>query len=89
MIYIKLQWGKNIDILIRKLSKGLYILRNLSQCVSADVLRIEYFAVFHPHLTYAILAWGHLAEVRRTFGLQRKGARILTSMGYRDNCRDG
>lgn len=64
------------------------MLRNLRRCVSANVLRTAYFAIIHSHLSYAILAWGHAAETNRIFGLQRRTVRIVTGLGYRDDCRN-
>nr|CAI5834912.1 unnamed protein product [Callosobruchus analis] len=82
-----LQWGSHIDKLAAKLNKSLYVLRNLYFCVSADILRIAYFSIFHTHLSYAILSWGHSAGMLRVFGLQRKAVRIISSLRFRDDCR--
>lgn len=83
-----LQWGKHINALAGKLCRGLYVLRNLHKCVSPDVLRTAYFAIFHTHVSYAILAWGHSAEVHRVFGMQRKAVRVMSGLGYMDDCRN-
>lgn len=63
------------------------MLQNLYQCISADMLRTAYFAIFLSHISYAILVWGHSAEVRRVFGLQRKAVRIISGLGFRYDCR--
>nr|CAI5822017.1 unnamed protein product [Callosobruchus analis] len=81
-----LQWGSHIDKLAAKLNKSLYVLRNLYFCVSADILRIAYFSIFHTHLSYAVLSWGHSAGMLRVFGLQRKAVRIISSLRFRDDC---
>lgn len=83
----KLQWDKHVDVLSSKLNKSLFVLRNLRRCVSSDVLKTAYYAVFHSHLSYAILAWGHTPHIYRVFGIQRKALRIITGLGYRDDCR--
>lgn len=83
----KLQWGKHIEALSKKLNKSIYVLRNIAQCVSGNVLRTAYFAIFHSHIAYAILAWGHSAEAHRVFGLQRRVVRIMSGLGYRDDCQ--
>lgn len=84
----RLQWGPHINQVAKKLARGIYVLRNLSGCVSLPVLRTAYFAVFHPHISYAILAWGHSSGVRRLFALQRRAVRIMARLGYRDDCRE-
>ena len=84
----RLQWGPHINQVASKLTRGLYLLRNLANNVSVSVLRTAYFGVFHAHLTYAVLAWGHAADVGRLFRLQRKAIRILAGLKFRDDCRD-
>jgi len=62
-------------------------LRHLSRCVSAGVIRTAYFAVFHTHISYAILAWGHSAGRHRVFGLQRRAVRVVFGLSYREDCK--
>ena len=83
----KARWGAHIDALALKLNKNLYLLRRLAENISQTVLRTAYFAVFHAHLSYAVLVWGHASGAQRLFGLQRKAVRIVSGLGYRDDCR--
>lgn len=82
-----LLWKPHIAQLSGKLSKNLFLLRNLSNCVSPNVLINAYFSLFHSHLSYSILAWGHATDVGRIFALQRRAIRILGGLGFRDDCR--
>lgn len=84
----KLQWGAHVNKVTKKLSSDLFLLRNLANNVSQKVLRTTYFALFHSHMSYALLVWGHSAEAHRVFGLQRKAVRLLAGLGFRDDCRD-
>nr|CAI5830341.1 unnamed protein product [Callosobruchus analis] len=84
----RLQWGRHIDLVAKKLTKAVFVIRGLSNCVSPPVLRTAYFAIFQPHISYAILAWGHSAEVHRLFAIQRKLVRIISGLGYREDCRE-
>lgn len=63
------------------------MLRSLSKCVSINVLRTAYFAVFHSHLSYATLAWGHSSGMTRLFRIQRKAVRIIAGLPFREDCR--
>ncbi|VEN33714.1 unnamed protein product [Callosobruchus maculatus] len=76
---ISINWQQNLT--------KVYVLRGLYFCVSADILRTAYFSIFHTHLSYAILSWGHSAGMLRVFGLQRKAVRIISSLRCRDDCR--
>uniref|UniRef100_A0A6P7FUC1 Uncharacterized protein LOC114331063 n=1 Tax=Diabrotica virgifera virgifera TaxID=50390 RepID=A0A6P7FUC1_DIAVI len=81
----KLQWGEHINS--KKLAKNLFVLRNLASNVSHKVLITAYHAIFQSHLAYAILVWGHSAEMLTVFGWQRKAVRVLAGLWYRDDCR--
>lgn len=83
----KLQWCEHVDALAGKLTRSIYLLRHLSRCVSAGVIRTAYFAVFHAHISYAILAWGHSAGRHRVFGLQRRAVRVVSGLSYREDCK--
>ena len=83
----KLQWGPHINELCIKLSRGIFVLRNLQSCVTQDIMRVAYFSVFHSHLSYATLVWGHSADASRAFALQRRAVRILAGLRFRDECR--
>ena len=85
----KLKWDSHIEYLLGKMKSGIFVLRNLKDTVSDDVLRMTYYAVIHSLLSYAIVAWGHAAECYRVFSLQRRAIRILSNLGYRDDCRGG
>lgn len=62
------QWGKHINNISKKLAKNLYVLRNLILNISREILRTAYYAIVHSYLAYAILVWGHSAEIPRVFG---------------------
>ena len=63
-------------------------MRRLAESVSVSMLRTAYFSLFHSHLSYCLIAWGHSAIVRRIFGIQRRAIRVLAKLGYRDDCRE-
>lgn len=90
-VYIdpKTQWNQHIEAVALKLRRNLYLLRRLAENVSVAVLRTAYYAIFHSHLSYAILVWGHASGAQRLFGLQRRAVRVLSGLGYRDDCRVG
>lgn len=83
----RLQWGAHVGYVASKLTKSLYLLRNLSNKVSLYVMRTAYYSLFHSHIAYAIIAWGHCADAGRLFGLQRKAIRLLAGLGFREDCR--
>ena len=51
-------------------------------------LECHYISLFHSHLSYGVLSWGHSAIVKRVFGIQRRAIRVLARLDYREDCRD-
>lgn len=83
----KLLWDAHTEMTSTKLSKSAFVLRNLSLCVSPEILKQAYFSIFHSHLSYALLVWGHSSGSRRVFALQRRAIRIVAGLKYRDDCK--
>lgn len=83
----RLLWAPHIDSLAKNLGSSVFALRSLAGCVSERVLRMSYFGIFHSKMTYAIVIWGHAAQSRRVFALQRRAVRIVAELGFRDCCR--
>lgn len=54
-----------------------------------DVTIGAYFALFHSHLRYCLLAWGAAAEihVHEIFVLQKRAIRTITKARRDDNCK--
>jgi hypothetical protein len=84
----QLNWNKHGDEVATKISKNLYLLRNLSDVLSQQYLKIAYYALIQSHLQYAILAWGHSPSRHRLFRLQRRAIRIIANLGYKDDCHE-
>ncbi|XP_045477601.1 uncharacterized protein LOC123682843 [Harmonia axyridis] len=83
----KLKWDCHIEEVCGKLRSTVFLLRNLSECVSIKTLLTAYHALFHSVMSYGIMAWGEAATSSRVFALQRKAVRIIAGLGYRDDCR--
>ena len=85
----ELLWDAHVGSVTARLAKSLFVMRSLLGSVSLNTLRTAYFSLFHSTMAYAILAWGHAAQSKRVFGLQRRAIRLMCGLGYRDDCRDG
>ncbi|XP_039278708.1 uncharacterized protein LOC120350215 [Nilaparvata lugens] len=44
-------------------------------------------SLFHSHIIYGLLLWGHAPAVHDVLLLQKKALRIVTFSGFRDHCR--
>lgn len=83
----KLLWHEHVDYIVHIISKNTYLLRNLSNHVDQNILKIAYYALIQSHLVYGILIWGHSASSQNLFRLQRRAIRILSGIGYRNDCK--
>lgn len=83
-----LKWEVHTSNLASKLCSNIYLLNNLSNIVSTRVLKSAYFALIHSLISYAVVVWGHAASSDRIFGLQRRSVRIISRLGYRNDCKD-
>ena len=83
-----MQWTCHIENLCKKLRTSCYALKFMSKHCSQEILKTLYYANFHSHLRYGIMNWGNSASVNRVFLLQKYAVRILSSLSYRETCRD-
>lgn len=49
-----LTWEYHIDELSKKLAKNIFLIRNLSKCVSNKILTTAYFGIFHANMQFLI-----------------------------------
>ena len=83
----KLTWAVHLENLSTRLARNLYLLRQLGQNVSPDVVRAAYFAFFHTHLQYGILIWGHCGNQLPIFRMQKAAVRAISGVNCRTTCR--
>lgn len=75
-----LNWKSHINYLKSKAAKGSYILSKLRHYVNLHTLKMVYFSLIHPYLSYCISAWGGATKstLLPLFRLQKKIVRIIT-----------
>lgn len=88
-VYISssLTWNRHGSYVSDKIAKNIYLLRNLSNCLTRSNLKPIYFALIHSHLDYALLVWGHSTALVSLFALQRRAVRVISGIDYRSCCR--
>ena len=83
-----LKFNEHADAISARISRNIFVLRQLASAVTPDVLRSAYFALVHSHVAYCILAWGGSPAAQCIFKMQRRAVRVLGGVGFRDDCRD-
>ena len=82
-----LTWETHASLLSKKLNKIIFTIRFLKDQVCHSTLIKVYYGYFYPHLTYAILCWGHSSHTSLVFGAQRRCLRVIAGLRYRECCR--
>lgn len=78
-----LRWDHHVNQLVKKLSKNLYLLRNLKPVIPAEMLITTYYAFFQSIFAYSIITWGHSCHIKEVFKMQRRALRIILGLGFR------
>ena len=79
-----LNWKHQIQVISKKLSRGLGILSKIRQFVNTEILTQLYYTLIFPFLTYGILVWGntYISNLRPLIILQKKAVRIITTSDF-------
>ena len=79
-----LNWKGHINYLKKKIVRGSYILAKLRHYVGLPTLKMVYFSLVHPYLSYCCTTWGGAAAstLLPLFRLQKKIVRIITFSSY-------
>ncbi|XP_039290893.1 uncharacterized protein LOC120352766 [Nilaparvata lugens] len=83
----KLNWASHIQQVTRRLSRICFLLLKLRGHVTEAYLVMIYHALFHCHISYGLLMWGHSARVVEVLKLQKRAARIITASEHRAHCK--
>ena len=74
-----LSWNKHILNINSKLSRALFVIKQVKFYLPKDSLHTLYYSLLHPHITYGILAWGNAKAslLRKTQILQKRSLRTI------------
>lgn len=82
-----LSWSSHVEHVCIRLSRVLFLLRRLKTVVNDQFLITVYHSLFHSHINYGIVLWGHAPSCNKVLLLQKKALRIITSSGHQEPCR--
>jgi hypothetical protein len=82
-----LSWRPHIARIGNQLRTACYILRILKPTLTAQNLKMIYFAYFHSIMSYGIIFWGNSTDNDEIFKLQKRAIRIMTNSSTRTSCR--
>lgn len=83
----RLSWDVHVGRLAERVSRSIFVLRQLSTSVSFRTIKVAYHSLVESSIRYGILLWGKCATAHRIFRLQRRAIRVLANLSYRACCR--
>lgn len=84
----KLTWERHCEVVSKKISSNVFVLRNLKSLVTCDILLMAFHALIMTHCAYGLIVWGHSAHIDRVFAMQRRAVRVVGGVGYRADVRE-
>ena len=83
MINEILTWKTHVELVEKKISNSIRILFKASRSLNSKSLRSIYFALVHPYINYANIAWTSTNKtyLNRILGKQKQVARVMSSDG--------
>ena len=84
-----LKFDLHVDEVCKKLRGAIFCLRNIRDWAGLPLLISTYHALIQSHLSYCILAWGHLpqCQIDRILRLQKWAIRIVTRKKRFESCK--
>jgi hypothetical protein len=85
-----LTWDSQIDNVCKKISSGVFLLRQMKEICSIEALKVVYYGVIQTHLSYGVIFWGSCSETKllRAFVLQKLAIRVICRLSSRQSCKD-
>ena len=79
-----LSWEEHINLVNNKVRKSIGIIKKISGLISQNALRILYYSLIYPHLSYCNLVWAstYPTNLQKLLIYQKKIARIATFSDY-------
>lgn len=80
----RLCWSCHIDHVCTKIRKSLGVMKKASRLLSNDTLKMLYYTMIYPYLTYCHLIWGRASTIhlRRLTSLQKRAIRIVSQKPF-------
>ena len=79
-----LTWKHHIAHVNTKVSKILFVIKQVKNILPKDNLRTLYFALVHSHYSYGLLTWGNPSKsaLQRSIILQKRAVRVINNARY-------
>lgn len=82
-----LTWAGHIDYITSKLSRVIYLINRLMNCVKKNYVRTAYFSYFQAVFRYGLIFYGNCSRIDEILILQKKVLRIIAGANFLDHCK--
>lgn len=85
-----LTYNQHVRSLCKKISSGLYALRQMSRICNKETLRIVYFSLIHSHVAFGIILYGATSfkNMKEILLMQKEAIRIILKLNWQDSVKD-
>lgn len=83
----KLTWAPHINEICSKLSTTCYIIKQLRDTVTSDILKLLYYGLVHSVLQYGLIFWGSSSHLNKAFIVQKKILRCMSKSHPLSSCK--
>ena len=82
-----LTWSNHLDLTTKKIIKCAAIISRIRHFTNLNSLKLIYYALVYPYLTYGNLLWGNTYKSRfqKLVNIQKKIVRLMTFKSYFDH----
>ena len=82
-----LTWRDHIDLIAKKIIKCAAIISRIRHFTNLNSLKLIYYALVYPYLTYGNLIWGNAykSHIQKLVNIQKKIIRLMTFKSYFDH----
>lgn len=81
-----LSWDVHLTWTRKRISKQIYLLRNISQHVDLQTVIRAYYGLVYTQLRYGIIFWGNSINFKDLFILQKAALRAIFKLKRRTSC---
>lgn len=82
-----LSWHTHIEYISKRLSRVIFLLRRILNCVPESYIKSAYYAFFQSIVRYGLVIWGNSNKINDILILQKKAVRVLSKAHPLEHCK--
>lgn len=83
----KMTWEDHVNHLLSKLSTTCFVIKQLKNTVSINILKLAYFGLAQSTLNYCLMFWGNSSYMNKAFLIQKRIVRCMVGAHSQTSCK--